>query len=79
MNCDICDKNLKNNYYLCLCGDCINPGTIEHVVKKQIDRNRELSRYISEQREEILDLTEEKNKYLELIRIQKNKLSQRKK
>ncbi len=61
MNCDICDKNITKQYYICLCIDCIKPGTVEHVIKKQIDRNRELSRYISEQREEILDLTKRNN------------------
>lgn len=80
MICDTCNKELKNrHYYLCICGDCINPGTTEAVIKKQLDRIQELGRYITEQRADILDLTEENNKYLKIIKKQKNELLQRKK
>lgn len=76
--CHVCDKNLNSEYYLCLCKDCIKPGDVVEVIKNKLDKIEELSRYIDDQKSEIMDLTDEKNKYLEIIKKQKNELLIRK-
>ena len=79
MICHVCDKNLKKEYYLCLCKECIKPGDVVEVIKRKLDKIEELSRYIDDQRKEIMDIKEENSKYEKIILEQKNKLLQRKK